>query len=250
VTASGERVALVVLLVARVLAEQAAVDAPVLTADAAAQTDLVVELERVDDRGLLHERGEQIAAHLLERVRGLVLADADVGGLQELAAVLDVGILDVDGAVGEVGLKLVLPALVEVALDAEARAAQLCRVVVLVEIVFVAERAAVHLQAAEHVYRPAAVLTREGRPGGPLDLDVGRFLLDLLHRLRGGVGLLGRLLRLALQRVDLARQLFDLPLLLADDVHQLGIALRLAGASRQGQHRSRASRREISVMTV
>jgi hypothetical protein len=51
VTPPGERIALVVLLVACVLAEQAAVDTPILTARAAAQTDLIVELERVDDRG-------------------------------------------------------------------------------------------------------------------------------------------------------------------------------------------------------
>jgi hypothetical protein len=54
VPAGGERVALVILLVAGVLAEQAGAAAPGaapdLTADAAAQTDLIVELERVDDQ--------------------------------------------------------------------------------------------------------------------------------------------------------------------------------------------------------
>jgi hypothetical protein len=73
-------------------------------------------------------------------------------------------------------------------------------------------------------------------------------LLGLLGD-RGGVGLLGRLLHLALQRVDLARQLLDLPLLLTDDAHQLGIALRRARLRRQEQNRSGDGGREMSGMT-
>jgi hypothetical protein len=156
-----------------------------------------------------------------------------VGGLDELAAVLEVRVLDVDVAVGEVGLEFVLPALQEVALDAEARGAQLGGIVVPVDIIVVAERPAVDQQAAEHMHRPTAILAREGRSGRPLDFDVGRSLLDLLRHLRGGLGLLGRLARLALQRVDLAGELLDLPLLLADNIHQLGIALCLGGFGRQ-----------------
>jgi hypothetical protein len=53
VPARGERVAFIILLLARVLAEQAGVDAPVVAADAAAETQLIVELERVVDRGPL-----------------------------------------------------------------------------------------------------------------------------------------------------------------------------------------------------
>jgi hypothetical protein len=96
VTTAGERVALVVVLVACVLAEQAGVNAPVLTAHAAAQTNLTGEPEGVDDRGAFHELDEQSVGQPLERVGDLVLTDADVRGLHELAVILDVGVLDVD----------------------------------------------------------------------------------------------------------------------------------------------------------
>jgi hypothetical protein len=71
-----------------------------------------------------------------------------------------------------------------------------------------------------------------------------------LHRLRGGVGLLAGFFGFPLELVDLARQLLDLPLLLADDVHQLGIALRRAGVGRQEQNRGCASRREAACRPI
>jgi hypothetical protein len=83
-----------------------------------------------------------------------------------------------------------------------------------------------------------------------LTFDVGRFLLDLLRGLGGRVGFLGRLLRLTLQRVDLARQFLDLLLLLPNDGHQLGIALRHGGFGRQSQNQGRASRRKVWEVTV
>src|SRR4029453_18909341 len=58
-TPSGEREALVGLLVARVLSEQAGNEAPVRAGDTAADTELAGEPEGVDDRGALHEGEEQ-----------------------------------------------------------------------------------------------------------------------------------------------------------------------------------------------
>jgi hypothetical protein len=241
VTPSGERVSLVVVHIRSVLTEQAGVDAPVVAAHTAAQPELIVELESINDRGAFHERDESATGQLLERVRGLVLTDADIGGVDVFAVILDIGVLDVDPAVGEVSLKLVVPAPKEAALDAEARGTQLDRVVVLVEVVVITERTTVHHEATDHVHRPAAVLAREGRSGRPFDLEIGRLLPDLLRRLdccrrllAGLARLLGGSLGLARERVHLARQLLDLALLPADDAHQLFVALGTDVACRKG----------------
>jgi hypothetical protein len=140
---AGDRIALVVAHVARVLAEHADIDAPVVPASTAAQADLPLEREGIDDRGPLHEGDEPVAGQPLERVRRLVLADAEVGGVEPRAVVLDVGVLDVDLPAREVGLELVAPAVEEIALDAEACCAQLRRVVVSIGVVLVAERSPV-----------------------------------------------------------------------------------------------------------
>ena len=98
------------------------------------------------------------------RLRGLELTDPDVGGLHERAAVLDAGVLEVDVAVGEVGLELEFIAFEELALDAQTRGADFSGIVAVVEVVIVVQHAAVDQEASEHVCRPAAVLAREGRP--------------------------------------------------------------------------------------
>src|SRR4029453_2348290 len=107
VAPTGEGVALIGLLIARVLPEQAGIEAPVRAAHPAADTELAREPERVDDRGALHEREEQAVGGPLERVEDLVLAYTHMRGLHELAAVLDVGVFQVEIVVGEVSFYLV-----------------------------------------------------------------------------------------------------------------------------------------------
>ena len=103
------------------VAEHAGIRPPAVSARAGAHPDMPVERESIDDRRSLHEGEETIARQPLERVRHLVLADADIGRVDQLPIILDVGILDVDVAQAEVGLEYILPILVERAFDPEAR---------------------------------------------------------------------------------------------------------------------------------